>query len=44
MGRRPFLFGRKDIFRDGEEDAGVLPEHLDIEHLLGIAEAQVFEL
>lgn len=41
MGRRPFLFRRKDILRNRKEDARILPEDMDIEDFLRITEAQM---
>jgi hypothetical protein len=44
MSRRPFLFGREDILCNGEENARVFSENIDIKDLLGITQAQMRKL
>ena len=44
MGRGPLLFRGKDVLRDGEEDAGILPENLNIKDFLRVTETQMFQL
>lgn len=44
MRGRKFVGRREDIFGNGVEDAGILPEELDVEDLLRIAEAEMLQL
>jgi len=41
MCRRIFLLGRKNVLRDGEENAGVFPKDMNIKDLLGVAQSKV---
>ena len=41
MGGRPFLFRWENIFGNGKENVRILPEDINIEDFLWIAQAQV---
>lgn len=41
MGGRPFLFRWENILSNGKENIRILPEDMDIEDFLWIAQAQV---
>jgi hypothetical protein len=44
MGRRPFLFGWENILCDGEENARVFSEDMNIKDLLRITKTEMLKL
>lgn len=43
MRRGVFLLRRQNVLGDGEEDAGVLPEDMNIKNFLRVAQTQVLQ-